>query len=167
MPPRAAEPFVLRPPTLPPQEQRLPFAAPQSGAAAAECAGAAVVAEAAPAGGPNELEELKPLGQISNSFIVAVSPTGLWLVDQHVAHERVLFEDHLRARARGTVEGQRLLTPVLVELTPHQQALWEEIAPELEGHGFELGTFGPRTIAVEAAPAGVAASQIEDRKSVV
>ncbi|MFQ5817202.1 MAG: DNA mismatch repair endonuclease MutL [Terriglobia bacterium] len=158
-PPRA-EPFTLRPPTVPPQEQRLPFVVAEP-SAAAECAGAPVVTEPPPPSAPNELEELKPLGQIANSFIVAASPSGLWLIDQHVAHERILFEQHLRARSRGAVEGQRLLMPALVELTPRQQALWEEIAQELAANGFELEPFGPRTVAVQAAPAGVAARQIE------
>lgn len=155
--PPVAEPFALRPPTLPPPEQPLPFTP-----AAESTHAAAAVPESTPPGiGESELATLKPLGQISNSFIVAVSPSGLWLVDQHVAHERILFENHLRARNQGAVAGQRLLTPALVELTPRQQALWQEIARELEANGFESEAFGPRTIAVKAAPAGVAASSIE------
>lgn len=152
-----AEPFALRPPTLPPQELRLPFTP------TAESTHAAAVVEepTSPAIGASELATLQPLGQISNSFIVAVSPSGLWLVDQHIAHERILFENHLCARKQGAVESQRLLTPALVELTPRQQALWQEIAQELEANGFESEPFGPRTIAVKAAPAGVAASGIE------
>jgi DNA mismatch repair protein MutL len=59
------------------------------------------------------------------------------------------------------VEGQRLLTPVLVELTPGQQVLWERIRQELEENGFELDSFGPRTVAVKVAPAGIAAGAIE------
>ncbi len=122
---------------------------------------AALEAPAAAVAGEHELATLKPLGQISNSFIVAVGPSGLWLVDQHVAHERILFERHLQARKQGAVESQRLLTPALVELTPRQQALWQEIARELEASGFESEAFGPRTIAVKAAPTGVLASGID------
>ncbi|MBI4462210.1 MAG: DNA mismatch repair endonuclease MutL, partial [Acidobacteria bacterium] len=157
----AAEPLVLRPPTLPPVEQRLPLAVSPPMATAACVATAIEVEEPLPAGSPSNLEELRPLGQIANSFIVAAGPSGLWLIDQHVAHERVLFEQHLRARGRGQVEGQRLLTPALLELSPRHQAVWEEIARELEANGFEIERFGARTLAVQAGPAGVAASEIE------
>src|SRR5579859_1759369 len=58
---------------------------------------------------PDQIADLKPLGQVSSSFIVAVNGEGLWLVDQHVAHERVLFEQHLEARRAGKVESQRML----------------------------------------------------------
>ena len=54
---------------------------------------------------PDQIADLKPLGQVSASFIVAVNGEGLWIVDQHVAHERVLFEQHLEARRAGKVEG--------------------------------------------------------------
>ena len=59
------------------------------------------------------------------------------------------------------MEGQRLLTPVLVELSPQQQVLWERLRAELEANGFELDPVGPRTVAVKAAPAGIAAGDIE------
>ena len=121
----------------------------------------AAAAVAVPAPTAAELAGLKPLGQVAASFIVAVNASGLWLVDQHVAHERVLFESHRRARRAGAVEGQRLLTPVLVELTPEQQVLWERLRVELEANGFEMDAMGGRTVAVKAAPAGIAAGGIE------
>ena len=105
------------------------------------------------------LETLKPLGQIRDSFILAVSPDGLWIIDQHVAHERVLFEKVLRGRKAG--EGQRLLMPLIVELTPGQQAVFAEISDELRHNGFEVELFGARTIAVKTAPAGVPPVEIE------
>ena len=107
------------------------------------------------------LRTLKPLGQIRNSFIVAVNEDGLWIVDQHVAHERVLFERVLRQRAAQRVESQRLLMPLVLELTPAQQAIFGEIADELAHNGFEAEPFGARSVAVKIAPAGVDASQIE------
>jgi DNA mismatch repair protein MutL len=107
------------------------------------------------------LSSLKPLGQIRNSFILAVNGDGLWIVDQHVAHERVLFERVLKQRALKKVESQRLLMPILVELTPAQQAVFAEISDELQLNGFEAEPFGTRTIAVKIAPAGLEASQIE------
>ena len=107
------------------------------------------------------LATLKPLGQIRNSFILAVNGAGLWIIDQHVAHERVLFEKILRQRGANAVEGQRLLMPMILELTPGQQAVFTEISDELRANGFEVEPFGARTIAVKTAPAGVKAEQIE------
>jgi DNA mismatch repair protein MutL len=107
------------------------------------------------------LRTLHPLGQIRNSFILAVNEDGLWIIDQHVAHERVLFERVLRQRAAKQVESQRLLMPLVIELTPAQQAIFSEIAEELARNGFEAEPFGSRSVAVKAAPAGVDAAQIE------
>jgi DNA mismatch repair protein MutL len=107
------------------------------------------------------LSTLRPLGQIRNSFILAVNEDGLWIVDQHVAHERVLFERILRQRARQQVESQRLLMPIVLELAPAQQAILAEIADELEHNGFEAEPFGARSVAVKVAPAGVDAAAVE------
>ncbi|MBI2816577.1 MAG: DNA mismatch repair endonuclease MutL [Acidobacteria bacterium] len=109
----------------------------------------------------SELSELRPLGQINESFIVAASPTGLWLVDQHVAHERVLFEKFLAQRDKGIVESQRLLMPHVLRLTVAQMAVWDQVVGELESAGFEAERFGQNTIAVKAAPAGVKADEVE------
>ena len=107
------------------------------------------------------LRTLRPVGQIRNSFILAVNEDGLWIIDQHVAHERVLFEKILRQRAAQRVESQRLLMPLVLELTPAQQAIFGEIAEELAHNGFEAQPFGTRSVAVKIAPAGVDASQVE------
>src|SRR5512140_2326901 len=107
------------------------------------------------------LATLKPLGQIRESFILAVNHEGLWIIDQHVAHERVLFEKVLRQRAAEGVESQRMLMPLIVELTPGQQAVFTEISGELQRNGFEAEPFGTRTIAVKTAPAGVDAGDVE------
>ena len=107
------------------------------------------------------LASLKPLGQIRESFILAVNPEGLWIVDQHVAHERVLFEKILKQRAAQKVESQRLLLPLVIELTPAQQAVFTEISDELAKNGFEVEPFGARSIAVKIAPAGIEASGVE------
>jgi DNA mismatch repair protein MutL len=109
----------------------------------------------------DSLGELKPLGQISSSFIVAVNGEGLWIIDQHVAHERVLFEQHLRARREGQLTGQRMLTPILVELSPRQLVIFERVAEELTANGFEVAQMGPRSIAIHAAPAGIAMADSE------
>src|SRR6267378_759806 len=109
----------------------------------------------------DSLRTLKPLGQIRNSFILAVNEDGLWIIDQHVAHERVLFEKVLSQRAALRVESQRLLMPLVLELTPAQQAIFGDIAEELAYNGFEAEPFGTRSVAVKIAPAGIDASQIE------
>ncbi len=107
------------------------------------------------------LASLKPLGQIRDSFILAVNPEGLWIVDQHVAHERVLFEKILKQRAAQKVESQRLLLPLVIELTLAQQAVFADIADELARNGFEVEPFGARSVAVKIAPAGVEAHAVE------
>jgi DNA mismatch repair protein MutL len=107
------------------------------------------------------LASLKPLGQVRDSFILAVNADGLWIIDQHVAHERVLFEKILRERNQAGQEGQRLLMPMIVELSPAQQAVFMEISDELRRNGFEAEMFGTRTIAIKTSPAGVQPSDVE------
>jgi DNA mismatch repair protein MutL len=110
---------------------------------------------------PEQIADLKPLGQVSASFIVAVNGEGLWIVDQHVAHERVLFEQHLEARRAGKVESQRLLMPMVIELAPRQLVTFEKIAEELGANGFEVEPMGPKSVAIQAVPAGIAANDAE------
>ena len=110
---------------------------------------------------PEQIADLKPLGQVSASFIVAVNGEGLWIVDQHVAHERVLFEQHLEARRAGKVESQRMLMPLILELSPRQLVIYEKIAEELGANGFEVELMGPRSVAIQAAPAGVSGVDAE------
>jgi DNA mismatch repair protein MutL len=108
-----------------------------------------------------QIADLKPLGQVNASFIVAINAEGLWIVDQHVAHERVLFEQHLRARREGELGGQRLLLPVMVELSPRQLVTFEQISDELRANGFEAELMGARSVAIQAAPAGIASADAE------
>jgi DNA mismatch repair protein MutL len=167
--------FALQPQAVPPTTARLEF----EGGIAVEANAAVALARAPEVSIPDHgcappiaqephtpptlesLRTLKPLGQIRNSFILAVNEDGLWIIDQHVAHERVLFEKILRQRAAQRVESQRLLMPLVLELTPAQQAIFGEIAEELAHNGFEAEPFGTRSVAVKIAPAGVDASQIE------
>jgi DNA mismatch repair protein MutL len=107
------------------------------------------------------LADLRPLGQIHESFIIAAGRDGLWIIDQHVAHERVLFEKVLKDATGRRVESQRLLLPVVVELTAAQQIEYARIAGELEAAGLETEPFGRLTVAVKSAPAGIAAGDIE------
>jgi DNA mismatch repair protein MutL len=108
-----------------------------------------------------QIADLKPLGQVNASFIVAVNAEGLWIIDQHVAHERVLFEQHLRARREGELGGQRMLMPIIVELNPQQLVTFEQIGDELRANGFEAELMGARSVAIQAAPAGIVSSDAE------
>jgi DNA mismatch repair protein MutL len=162
----AAPDFELSAEPLRPEAQRFQFESgigtlsEESGAAISEqfrdaTAGADSLASA------ESLSELKPLGQVSSSFIVAVNGEGLWIIDQHVAHERVLFEQHLRARRAGQLTGQRMLVPLMVELSPRQLVIFERVAEELIANGFEVAQMGPRSVAIHAAPSGIATSDAE------
>ncbi|HEV2418005.1 MAG TPA: DNA mismatch repair endonuclease MutL [Terriglobia bacterium] len=104
---------------------------------------------------------LRPLGQVRESFIVATNDEGLWIIDQHVAHERVLFEQRLRGIREKSIDCQRLLLPVVVELKPEQQVVFQDIAQELAANGFEAEPFGQRTIAIKSAPAEIRAEAAE------
>jgi len=111
--------------------------------------------------GMTRIGELRPLGQLHNSFIIAAGTDGLWIIDQHVAHERILFEQVLTQQAAGRVEVQHLLMPVILQLSPEQQIEYARIADELLHSGFETEPFGNRTIAVKAAPAAVGQADLE------
>ena len=177
----SADAFALHGQPLPPRNESLPFDSAFSvegnaalGAARLPQQGFTAPPEAVPEAGSCALPledgdeamdlsmlcTLKPLGQIRESFILAVNPQGLWIIDQHVAHERVLFEKILDERSRHKVEGQRLLMPILVDLKPAQLAIFTEIAEELTRNGFEVEPFGVRTVAIQSAPAGVRAGEV-------
>jgi DNA mismatch repair protein MutL len=109
----------------------------------------------------NHLASLRPIGQLRESFILATGDDGLWIIDQHVAHERILFEKVLHDRQVEKVQRQRLLMPLLVELKPWQMVVFARIAEELEHNGFEAEPFGPQTLAVKAAPVGLEGAALE------
>jgi DNA mismatch repair protein MutL len=110
---------------------------------------------------PDQIADLKPLGQVSSSFIIAVNGEGLWIIDQHVAHERILFEQHLEARRAGKVESQRMLMPMVIELSPRQIVIYEQIAEEFAANGFEVEPMGPKSVAIQSVPVGIAANDAE------
>jgi DNA mismatch repair protein MutL len=165
--------FDLTTAPMRPVEQRIPFPVGSAyGAASAPAqissagnwaANLAASSADAPASlpRPEQIADLKPLGQVSASFIVAVNGEGLWIVDQHVAHERVLFEQHLEARRAGKIEAQRMLMPLVMELSPRQIVTFEKIAEELAANGFEVEPMGPKSVAIQAMPAGVGAPDAE------
>ena len=109
----------------------------------------------------NALSTLKPLGQLRDSFILATNDEGLWIIDQHVAHERISLKKVLRERHTEGTQRQRLLMPLLVDLLPEQMVRFAALAEELERNGFEAEPFGPRTLAIKAAPTGLEGRELE------
>jgi len=107
------------------------------------------------------MSEVRPLGQLRDSFIIATDLSGLIVIDQHVAHERVLFEAYLRQKLAGKLDIQRLLMPIVVQLPPRQLVILDSIIPELAQNGFEVEPFGPKTIAIKTAPAVLKAAAVE------
>ncbi len=173
----SGEAFGLTAPPALPEAQRFEFEPDVAAAEAGALGDWGAAAAVAPASGPGlwgsgggqrdggasagSLAELKPLGQVKSSFIVAVNGEGLWLIDQHVAHERILFEQHLRARREGNLSGQRLLAPIIVDLQPRQRVIFDQISEELSANGFDLAPMGQQSVAIHAAPAGVASGDAE------
>jgi len=96
---------------------------------------------------------IRPLGQLEESFIIATDDEGLLLIDQHVAHERILFDKYRALEEERRSESQQLLVPETFDLTPAQAAVFDDLAPELEKYGFELMRLSGRTVAIKAIPA--------------
>ncbi|HEU4768043.1 MAG TPA: DNA mismatch repair endonuclease MutL [Pyrinomonadaceae bacterium] len=96
---------------------------------------------------------IRPLGQLDESFIIATDDQGLLLIDQHVAHERILFDKYRALEAERRTDSQQLLVPETFDLTPAQSAVFDHLAPELENYGFELMRLSGRTVAINATPA--------------
>ncbi len=98
---------------------------------------------------------LRVLGQVSETYIIAEGPDGLYLIDQHAAHERVLFERVRAQRARSEVEVQGLLEPMTIEVTPRQEEVLKTQGEVLASYGFAIEPFGQRTYMLRAVPAVV------------
>lgn len=102
---------------------------------------------------------IRPLGQLEESFIIATDDEGLLLIDQHVAHERILFDKYHRLEGTRIAESQNLLLPETFDLTPAQAAAFESVAAELESYGFVLMRLSGRTVAIKAVPADLPADE--------
>lgn len=96
---------------------------------------------------------IRPLGQLEESFIVATDDEGLLLIDQHVAHERILFDKYRALESTRMGESQNLLLPETFDLSPAQAAAFDFAAEELESYGFSLMRLSGRTVAIKAVPA--------------
>lgn len=130
-------------------------AAGATGASAVRFTGAPVAPGAPDApGAPSPMRPLIPLGQFRDTFIVAIDDEGICIVDQHVAHERVLFERIMERLTSGTLESQRLLVPMVLDLAPAERDALLSRAKALETFGFEVEEFGgDTTLKLTAVPA--------------
>ncbi len=108
---------------------------------------------------------IRPLGQLEESFIIATDDEGLLLIDQHVAHERILFDKYRALESERRSESQQLLVPETFDLTPAQAAVFDGLAPELENYGFELMRLSGRTVAIKATPADLPAGEARNMLS--
>ena len=99
------------------------------------------------------LPVLRVLGQVLGSYIIAEGPDGLYLIDQHAAHERILFEKVKQQEARQEIEVQGLLEPVTFEVNPKQEEVLKSHYENLAEFGFSIESFGNRTYLVRAVPA--------------
>ena len=145
--PAAPPPFLLRNPAVQP---RLAEAAVATRDAAPAGAPAAPMAE--------RLPMLRPVGQVGNTYVIAEGPEGMYLIDQHAAHERVLYERCLAAARAGRPDAQALLEPLALELAPAHQAMVEEHRDAFERLGFDIDHFGDRAYVVRAVPAALASA---------
>jgi len=116
---------------------------------------------APPPGGAPTIRPLMPLGQFRDTFIIAVDDEGIAIIDQHVAHERVLFERITERLTSGRLESQRLLEPMLVELPAAGRQALAVRGADLERLGFEIEEFGGESVRVSAYPALLRRDQCE------
>jgi DNA mismatch repair protein MutL len=117
------------------------------------------------AGGVVEVEagasssNVRPLFQLEESYIVAVDEVGLLMIDQHAAHERVLFDKYRALENSRQPESQQLLVPETFDLTPAQVAAFDAVADDLDAYGFGLMRLSGRTVAIKSVPADLAPAE--------
>jgi len=110
---------------------------------------------------PASIRPMIPLGQFRDTFIIAIDDEGIAIIDQHVAHERVLFEQVMERLTSGPLESQRLLTPMLIEMSPAQRQSLIPHAATLEKFGLEIEEFGGDSVRLSAVPAVLDPSECE------
>lgn len=108
------------------------------------------------------LRELTIVGQLHRTYILGETGDGLWIIDQHVAHERVLYEQFLARSATGRQDVQQLLIPVTISLPPHRVGLVEQFADELARLGFIIEPFGGTSYIVRGVPVELGA--VDERR---
>ncbi len=140
---------------LQPQGRQIEFDPSQSAAPASDqtATDRAEGEPPAPSGSTSSLPPLRVIGQAASMFIIAEGPDGLYLIDQHAAHERILYEQMTARWATGDVPAQPLLAPHSVTLAPDESDQLEALLPTLHSLGIEVEAFGPNTFLVRAMPA--------------
>jgi DNA mismatch repair protein MutL len=106
--------------------------------------------------------KIRPIGQLHESYIIAVDDEGMLLIDQHVAHERILFDKFSKKETERRIESQNLLLPETLDLTPAQAAAFGEVEAELEAIGFGLMRLSGRTIAIKAVPTDLPPAEVRN-----
>jgi DNA mismatch repair protein MutL len=134
----------------PPRQAPLPHVPPRHDDAA----------EAAPSPAPDRLPPLRAIGQIGNLYVVAEGPEGMYLVDQHAAHERVLYERFLAGVRVAAPDAQSLLEPLTLELSAPHRALLDEHVGAFSQLGFEVDHFGDAAYVLRAVPSSIAGSDL-------
>ncbi len=112
---------------------------------------------------PRPVPVLRVLGQVNGTYIIAEGPDGMFMIDQHAAHERVMYERILADMQGKRIDRQPFLDPMIVELTHQQFGAFERSTAELEAIGFQIDEFGPQTVAIRAMPAMMRGVNIGDR----
>jgi len=105
---------------------------------------------------------LRVLGQLSSTYIIAEGPDGLYLIDQHAAHERILFERIRSQQARREMEVQGMLEPLSIEVTPHQEEMLKACGDILASYGFAIDPFGQRTYLLRSVPAVIKGDKVAE-----
>jgi DNA mismatch repair protein MutL len=159
------EPIAFAPPA---RQRPIPFAPPRFGSLGIETRDSVPKMEpSAPNGSgsahPSGVPMLRVLGQIAASYIIAEGPDGMYLIDQHAAHERVLYERILSQLREQAVDRQTLLDPLVVDLTPEEMTAFERSAAELAEIGFEIDRWDGGAVAVRAIPAVVKGVDVAQR----
>jgi DNA mismatch repair protein MutL len=103
--------------------------------------------------------KIRPIAQLHDSFIIAVDDEGLLLIDQHVAHERILFDKFRKQETDRKIESQNLLLPETIDLTPAQSEAYQIVEAELESLGFGLMRLSGRTVAIKSVPTDLPTSE--------
>jgi DNA mismatch repair protein MutL len=112
---------------------------------------------------PSGVPVMRVLGQVGASFIIAEGPDGMYLIDQHAAHERVMYEKILDQLQNRSSDRQALLDPMVIELSPEEHAIFERSRDELAAIGFEIEPFGDGTVAIRTVPALVRGVDVAER----
>ena len=100
----------------------------------------------------SHLPLLRLVGQVASTYLIAEGPDGLYLIDQHAAHERVLFDQLMAQFNANSIPSQALLNPVVIELTPEKSGILEQQLEALSKLGFEIEEFGPNSFVVRSVP---------------